>query len=78
MSVAQQLRGLKQELLCHRLARQQATLFNSRVTSFATGQVAKTPPYAALRSKPWGLQVTFFCCVLDTPPLRAALRKNEV
>ncbi|CAM9377138.1 unnamed protein product [Ectocarpus sp. 12 AP-2014] len=57
VSVAQQVRGLKQELLCHRLARQQATLFNSRVTSFAAGQVAKTPPYAALRSKPWGLQV---------------------
>lgn len=57
VSVAQQVRGLKQELLCHSLARQQATLFNSLVTSFAAGQVAKTPPYAALRSKPWGLQV---------------------
>lgn len=58
VSVAQQLRGLKLELLCHELARKQASLFNSRVMRFAYSPVANNVDYAALQRRPSGLHVS--------------------
>jgi len=57
-TISEQLRGLKQELHCHKLARQQAALFNVRVLSFALSSAAKRNPlFAPLRRHPSGLQV---------------------
>ncbi|CAN0389307.1 unnamed protein product [Pylaiella littoralis] len=57
VSRSEQLRGLKQELCCHRLAQQQAEAFNSRIESFAGGPVANNTSYSALRRNPSGLEV---------------------
>lgn len=57
VSRSEQLRGLKQELCCHRLAQQQAEAFNSRIESFARGPVANNTSYSALRRNPSGLEV---------------------
>lgn len=58
MSVPQQLRGLKLELLCHKVARQQAALFNRRILSFILSPMANAADYAALRRRPSGLHVS--------------------
>ena len=58
MSVQEQLKGLKQELLCHKLAREQAMAFNKCIRGFALGAATRNNPlYAALRRHPSGLQV---------------------
>lgn len=58
VSVAEQLRGLKQELFCHKLAREQAMLFNMRIRGFVLGAATRTDPlFSALRRNPSGLQV---------------------
>ena len=69
VSVLEQVRGLKQDLKCHKLATEQADIFNGRIHSFATSPVTNNPAYYALGSNPSGLQVTvLFVCSLHCPP----------
>eukprot|EP00904_Undaria_pinnatifida_P003734 jgi/Undpi1/13361/HiC_scaffold_8.g03020.m1 len=58
VSVSEQVRGLKQDLKCHKLATEQADIFNGRIHSFATSPVTNNPAYYALGSNPSGLQIS--------------------
>lgn len=64
----EQLKGLKQELFCHQLARDQAMAFNKCIRGFALGAATSNNPlYAALRRNPSGLQVNN--TQLSPPPI---------